>query len=275
MATPSQQSVDFTTVSPQTGSKLLSLPQELKDCIYEMALQDFTVKLKVPDENGDTALSEAPGILLACKEVYQETWKMYYATVTIVVPLDRRTEIIEVDDESGRRRLDTFLRTIEPDKSMLLGTMIETPEMQPVEVGEPRSRYHDSFATSFYETMEQKIHLIEHARRALGRSLLMCWFRSVDGKLQYSKDPLRPFLEWSNTVEDVSWDKQETRLMMDMALTYFDMKLTSRKLVHYQCFGRETGPATPQERAEHKGCESDVELHLYWSNEAQDFRHPP
>ncbi|SMR61236.1 unnamed protein product [Zymoseptoria tritici ST99CH_3D1] len=253
MATPPPQGVDFTTASPQTGSKLLSLPPEVKNDIYEIVLQDLTVTLEVPDDNGDTALGKGPGILLACKEVYQETWKLYYSTVTIIVPLDGPRHADDADDETGRRRLDKFLRTIGRDKSALLTSMIETPNMQP-SINFHRRAYLDDHAASFSTTILQKVHLIEHTKRALGRSLLMCWYSSANGKPEYSRDPVQSFLDWSEAKERNTRIKKQVELLVQMARIGFEYQLMHREVDNVLLQTRQHKPPV------------DTEAYLYWSN---------
>jgi hypothetical protein len=200
--------VDFTTTSPQTNCRLLSLPPELKNNIYEMALQGFNMELLLPTEDDDEPLCKAPGLVLTCKKIHQDTIKMFYSTVTIVVSLDESTpDFWTNSNHEGRRRLAKYLRTIGRTKSALLTSLIEAPAIQPLHpdlVHPYRNDDHnkDPYLTSFRYTIQQKSDLIEFAKHALGRSLLKCWFKhGADGKPQYSKNPVQRFKEWSKEME--------------------------------------------------------------------------
>lgn len=67
-------------MADQSRSPLCRLPPELRNIIYGMVCQNCTAIC-----NGHDLLTNVPGLLLACKQTYTETIKMFWSTVTLEV----------------------------------------------------------------------------------------------------------------------------------------------------------------------------------------------
>lgn len=66
-------------------SKLLALPAELRNPIYEMALiEDSPIRIEVEPD----ARLEIPGLLLACKSLREETLGIWYQSNQFVIEID-------------------------------------------------------------------------------------------------------------------------------------------------------------------------------------------
>lgn len=58
----------------QQDSPLLDLPPEIRNIIYERVFENAIIKIE-----GEGLISEAPSLLLTCRQVYDEALGMYYA----------------------------------------------------------------------------------------------------------------------------------------------------------------------------------------------------
>lgn len=74
--------VPLDNAADQTGSRLLGLPAELRNRIYEMAFFDTVVVLPSIKKVSPKGLFKGPGILLACKQTYAEAVTLYYTLPT-------------------------------------------------------------------------------------------------------------------------------------------------------------------------------------------------
>lgn len=64
----------------QKGSRLMSLPAEVRNCIYALALPGPLVALHITGYVDPPNMTKTPSILLACKRTYREAIGIYYST---------------------------------------------------------------------------------------------------------------------------------------------------------------------------------------------------
>ena len=69
-------------MSDNTKCHFLALPAELRNRIYEMALEDEIITIT----DMKSARSTPPGVLIACKQMYTEGLGLFHATATIRSP---------------------------------------------------------------------------------------------------------------------------------------------------------------------------------------------
>jgi hypothetical protein len=81
---PWERRVDLSTNDHQQGSFLLRLAPEVRNTIFEMVFKDTTIVYPKPTGlfNDFTELPKAPALVLICKKVNEEAFKLFYANVT-------------------------------------------------------------------------------------------------------------------------------------------------------------------------------------------------
>lgn len=74
-------------LGPQTQSRLMQLPPEIRDQIYELLFEDCIVRVNV------YKWSKPPGVLLTCKEIHCEAIGVYYRNATFRASYSKDGEV--------------------------------------------------------------------------------------------------------------------------------------------------------------------------------------
>ncbi|USW48564.1 hypothetical protein Slin15195_G018830 [Septoria linicola] len=132
----------------QSSSPLMSLPAELRNHIYELALSDTVVKIENFRE-GYNSINRSPGLILTCHQICREALGLYYSVARFTMQYGEQSclsswldsigqersdliKSIDVNHESWNRSFFIFSSVAEPQK--LLQTAVSNVEKKRREV---------------------------------------------------------------------------------------------------------------------------------------------
>ena len=145
--------------SPQHQSLLLQMPAEIRNIIYEYCLTDVEVRIPIYSCNHNWGRSKPPSLLLACKQTYSETIRLYYKVSAFRI--NRSEKCSKKSDIYTINRLQKWIKKIGTERTSLLGN---------VRISGPNSNVRDTEADDSGLSRQAKTHKkwINHVYAVIG-----------------------------------------------------------------------------------------------------------